>query len=108
MESFINKFINLLLILLLSILVLNRYYVIDFDITLRNVFIYLALIIILLTALKEILIGAGFNKVVGILIIVCAIVGGVVTVVTNQINIFIYACLIISLIHSIMELVYNK
>ena len=78
MRSIFNKFINVMLILLLVILILNRYYVIEFNVTLRNIFIYLSLIIILLTSIKEALEGSGFNKFLGIIIILLAIVGGIV------------------------------
>ena len=108
MRSIFNKFINVMLILLLLILILNRYYVIEFNVTLRNIFIYLSLIIILLTSIKEALEGAGFNKFLGITIILCTIVGGILTVINGKLNLFVFLCLLFSLIHSFLELVYSK
>ena len=90
MRSIFNKFINVMLILLLLILILNRYYVIEFNVTLRNIFIYLSLIIILLTSIKEALEGSGFNKFLGITIILCAIVGGILITLPQLIILSIY------------------
>ena len=104
MRSIFNKFINVMLILLLLILILNRYYVIEFNVTLRNIFIYLSLIIILLTSIKEALEGSGFNKFLGITIILCAIVGGILTVMNGKLNLFVFLCLLFSLVHSFLEL----
>ena len=72
MPQFINKFMYILLIIFITFLVLNEFYVIDFSTNLRNIFIFLTLILILLTSMKEILSGKnGFIKFLNILTLLC-------------------------------------
>ena len=108
MAKFINKLLNIFLILLISFLILNRYYVVEFSNTLRNVFIYLALVIILLNSLIQLLKGSKVNKFIGAIILISAIIGGISVVIYKQLNYFIYICIIFSLANSILELVYPK
>ena len=48
MNKFLNGFLNICLIVFIILLVLNQLYIIDFSLNLRNIFIYLTFIIILL------------------------------------------------------------
>lgn len=109
MNKFINKFFNIMLILLITFLVLNQYYVIQFSNNLRNVFIFLTLILTLLTSIREVTLGkSGFSKFIGIVILFCIIIGGLFAVVNSKLNIFIYICLLFTLFQCFIELIYNK
>ena len=78
MPQFINKFMYILLILFITFLVLNEFYVIDFSTNLKNIFIFLTLILILLTSMKEILSGTnGFIKFLNVMTLLCTIIGGI-------------------------------
>lgn len=109
MPQFINKFMYILLIIFITFLVLNEFYVIDFSTNLRNIFIFLTLILILLTSMKEILSGKnGFIKFLNILTLLCTVVGGIFSIVKGQLNTFIYICLTFSLINGVIVLTYSK
>ena len=96
MNKFINKFLNILLIVFITLLFLNQLYVIEFSIDLKNVFIFLTLIIILFIATKEIVTLSSI------------IIGGVASVITKQLNILIYICILFSLFQCLFELIQNK
>ncbi|GAB6169249.1 hypothetical protein JCM1393_17090 [Clostridium carnis] len=105
----INKIINILLILFISFLILNEYYVIQFSDTLKNVFVFLTLILVLLSSTKEIITSSsGLSKFINCIILFCTIVGGVFSIVNKQLNIFIYICLLFSVTYGFVDLVYKK
>ena len=109
MNKFINRFLNILLIVFITLLFLNQLYVIEFSIDLKNVFIFLSLIIILFIATKEILIGkSNFLKFINIVTLSSIIIGGVASVVTKQLNILIYIFILFSLFQCLFELIQNK
>lgn len=109
MFQFINKFMYILLIVFITFLVLNEFYVIDFSENLKNIFIFLTLILILLTSMKEILSGKnGFVKFLNVITLFCTIVGGIFSIAKGQLNTFIYICLAFSLINGILVLTYSK
>ena len=109
MNKFINKFLNILLIVFITLLFLNQLYVIEFSIDLKNVFIFLTLIIILLISTREILTGkSNFLKFINIVTLSSIIIGGVASVITKQLNILIYICILFSLFQCLFELIQNK
>lgn len=109
MIKIFNRFLTILLIILICLLVLNRYYIIEFSENLKNVFIFLTLVIILLTSVKEIITGkSGFTKFLSIVILLCTTIGGIFAVMSHQLNAFIYICLLFSLLQCFMELVNTK
>lgn len=109
MNKFIDRFLNILLIVFITLLILNQFFVIEFSIDLRNVFIFLTLIIILFCSIKEILIGkSGFLKFVSIVTLLCTIIGGVFSVLTKQLNILVYICVLFSVFQCLFELIQNK
>ena len=106
MNKFIDSFLNIFLIILICLLVLNQFYVVEFSDNLKNVFIFLTLIIILLTSVKELLTTkSGFTKFSSIVILISTITGGIFAVINKQLNIFIYICLFFSLLQCFMELI---
>ena len=109
MNKFIDRFLNILLIVFITLLILNQFFVIEFSIDLRNVFIFLTLIIILFCSIKEILIGKSvFLKFVSIVTLLCTIIGGVFSVLTKQLNILVYICVLFSVFQCLFELIQNK
>lgn len=109
MNKFINTFLNILFIIFITLLFLNKLYVIEFSIDLKNSFIFLTLIIILLISTKEILTGkSNFFKFINIVTLSSIIIGGLASIVTNQLNILIYICISFSLFQCLFELIQNK
>lgn len=109
MNKFINTLLNILLIVFITLLILNQFYVIEFSIDLKNVFIFLALTIILFCSTKEIFIGkSGFLKFISIVTLLCTIIGGVFSVLTKQLNILVYICILFSVFQCLFELIQNK
>ena len=108
-SMFINKIINILLVFFIVFIVLNQYYIIDFSTTLKYVLYFLTLILILISSTKELILGkSGLSKFINFLILFCFIIGGVFSIITKQINILIYICILFSLIHGFIDLIYKK
>ena len=109
MNKFLYGFLNICLIVFITLLALNQFYVIDFSTNLRNVFIFLTLIIILFTATTQLLTGkSNFLKFISGVILVSVILGGVFYVLKDQLNIFVYICILFSLFQCLFELIQNK
>ena len=109
MNKFVNRFLNILLIVFITLLILNQFYVIEFSIDLKNVFIFLTLTIILFCSTKEIFIGkSGFLKFISIVTLLCTIIGGIFSVLSKQLNILIYICILFSVFQCLFELIQNK
>ena len=109
MNKFINRFLNILLIVFITLLFLNQLYVIEFSTDLKKIFIFLTFIMILFVATKEILTGkSNFLKFINIVTLSSIIIGGVASVVTKQLNILIYICILFSLFQCLFELIQNK
>lgn len=109
LAMFINKIINILLVFFIVFIVLNQYYIIDFSTTLKYVLYFLTLILILISSTKELILGkSGLSKFINFLILFSFIIGGVFSILTNQINILIYICILFSLIHGFIDLIYKK
>lgn len=109
MIKILNRFLTILLIILICLLVLNKYYIIEFSESLKNVFMFLTLVIILLTSVKEITIGkSGLSKFLSVIILLCTTIGGIFAVISHQLNAFIYICLLFSVLQCLIELVGSK
>ena len=106
---FINKIINILLVFFIVFIILNQYYIIEFSNTLKYVLYFLTLILMLVSSTKEILISkSGLTKFINCIILFSFIVGGVFLIINNQVNIFIYICILFSLINGFIDLVYKR
>ncbi|AYE34777.1 hypothetical protein [Clostridium septicum] len=107
--AILNKTINILLIFFVVFLILNEYYIVEFSKTLRNVFAFLTFILILISAMKELLTNkSGLSRFINGIILFCSIIGGVFSVISNQLNLFIYICILFSVSYGFIDLVYKK
>lgn len=106
---FINKIVNMLLVFFITFIVLNQYYIIEFSDTLKYILYFLTLILILVSSTKEILLGkSGLSKFISYIILFTFIVGGISSIISNEINIFIYICILFSLVHGFIDLIYKR
>lgn len=109
MRQAFSKILNISLIIVMTFLILNEYYVIEFSSKLRDILIFVGLILILIVALREILTSTSkFSKFINGVILLCTIIGGVGAIVTGQLNMFIYICIMFSLLYCFVDLVYKK
>lgn len=109
LSVFINKIINILLVFFIVFIILNQYYIIEFSNTFKYILYFLTLILILISSTKEIIISnSGLTKFINCIVLFSFIVGGIFSIITNQINVFIYICMLFSLILSFIDLVYKR
>lgn len=91
------------------LLTLNQFNIIQFADSIRDVFIFLTLTLILLTSSKELLTSnSKLTKTLSITILACAIIGGIYTVSSKQVSILIYCCLFFSLLQGFLDLVHSN
>lgn len=109
MNKIIDKLLSILLIFSVVFLVLNEYYIIEFSDTIKNVLLFITLILVLMTATKEVFTSTSkLSKFLNLVILSCTIIGGVITVATNQINMFLIICTLGSVCLGFIELLYKK
>ncbi|MBB6622633.1 hypothetical protein [Clostridium gasigenes] len=109
MDKVIDKILSIFLIMFVVFLVLNEYYVIQFSGTLKNVLVFLTLILILMTSMKQLVTNkSGLARFINGVILFCTIVGGVFAIVNKSLNIFIYVSLLFAIVFSLISLVYKK
>ncbi|MGL5087415.1 MAG: hypothetical protein ACRC68_17140 [Clostridium sp.] len=109
MDKVIDKLLSILLIMFVVFLVLNEYYVIQFAETLKNVLLFLTLILILMTSMKELVSNKSvIARFINGVILFCTIVGGVFAIVNTSLNMFLYVSLLFSTVFSLISLVYKK
>ena len=109
MFKYIIKLMCMSLIICIVFLILNEFYVIDFSNTTKSILIFITLSFILLTSLNEALLGINkFTKIINSLNLICALLGGVLSIYKSELNPLIYLCLILSLTNSAIVLTYSK
>lgn len=109
MRQFLNKSLNFSLIFVLIFLILNEYYVIEFSAKFKDVLIFVGLILILIISLREILTSSSkLSKFINGVTLLCTVIGGVFAIATGQLNMFIYICIMFSLLYCFVDLVYKK
>lgn len=109
MKQILNKLLSISLIIVIIFLVLNEYYVIDFSSKLKDILIFIGLTLILIISLKEILTSSSkLSKFINTITVLCTIIGGVGAIITGQLNMFIYICIMFSVLYSFIDLVYKK
>lgn len=106
---FFSNLLNIILILLITGLALDEYNIIEFSSVLQKVLFFLTFILILICSTKEIIINKSvLSKFVNFTILACAIIGGITSIMVNQINYVIYIGILMALIYGFIELVYKK
>lgn len=109
MEKVIDKLLSILLIFAVAFLILNQYYIVEFSETIKNVLMFITLILVLMSSTKEIFTGKSkLSKFLNILILSSTIIGGVLCVATKQLNMFLIICTLGSFCLSFIDLVYKK
>lgn len=109
MSKALNKFLNICLMITLIFLILNEYYVIEFSMKLKEMLIFIGLILIIIISLREILTSTSkISKFINSITLLSTIIGGVFSIATGQLNLFIYICIMFSILYCFIDLVYKK
>lgn len=109
LNYFISRFFNIILIVLITGLALDEYNIINFSSILKEILFFLTFILILICATKEIILNKSIlSKFVNFTILCCGIIGGITSIMVNQINYVIYIGTLMALIYGFVELVYKK
>ncbi|SFC32366.1 hypothetical protein [Clostridium uliginosum] len=109
MIKIMNKINSFLLLFLILVLLLNKVKVIDYSLTLKNIFSFLTLILTLLSATNVILTSkSGFFKFINVVIILALIAGGILAILKPGLNIYIYTCLLFTSVYCFIDMFYKK
>ncbi|HCW52732.1 MAG TPA: hypothetical protein DG753_03110 [Clostridium sp.] len=104
----ISKICSFLLLFFISVLTLNQISIITFSDILKNIFYFLTLILIMFSSVTTLLTNkSGFFKFIGAVIIAALAVGGVLSILKPGLNIVIYGCVILTSIHSMIDIFYK-
>ena len=102
--KFLNKFVYIVLIVLITSLALDYFFVIEFSETHKSIAVFITFLLLTFTIFKELITGKGFLKFLCILILLSVIVGGIISITTGQVSYFMYFSLLLTLIYSIIIL----
>ena len=106
---FLNKVISIFLVFFIIFIILNNLYIIDFSDTIKSLLYFLTVILILISATKEIIINkSGLIKFINCVILFTFIVGGIFFITNKSLNFFIYTCILFSFIYGFVDLIYKK
>ncbi|WP_438571203.1 hypothetical protein [Clostridium sp.] len=105
----INKITSILLIFFIVLLALSQYSIIQISDTLKSICYFLSLVLIILSSTRELFTtNSGFSKFISISILLSSLIGGIFAIINSELNIFIYICILFSLIFGLIDLVYKK
>ena len=109
LNYFISRFFNIILIILITGLALDEYNIINFSSIIKEILFFLTFILILICSTKEIILNRSIlSKFINFIIICCGIIGGITSIMVNQISYVVYAGILMSLVYGFIELVYKK
>ncbi|MBE6063004.1 MAG: hypothetical protein E7207_05465 [Clostridium butyricum] len=104
----VSKVCSFLLLFFISVLTLNQINIFTFSNTLKNIFYFLTLILIMFSSVTTLLTNkSGFFKFIGVVIIATLAVGGILFILKSNLNIVIYSCIILTTIYSMVDIFYK-
>ena len=112
-NTMLNKFLNVVLVVLMCLLILNQCYVIELPNYLNKIFALVSVAIIFFTSITEISTqGFTFSKVLSILTLATIVSCGTLIImnkgVSTEITYLIYCCVLLSLTQGLFQLIYSK
>ncbi|MCR6514396.1 MULTISPECIES: hypothetical protein [Clostridium] len=109
MHNVLQKLISLLVLFLLSLLTLNHFKIVILASPLYEILLFVTTALIIMSAISVINnCKSGFNKFLNYVILITAIFGGILVIVDSKLNIFVYICIAVSAIYSLMDMIYKK
>lgn len=109
MLKIIQKTLSLTLIILLTLLLFDYFKVIEFDKILKNSFAFIIIIFSIVSSMLVILSNSpGFMKFINYVIIASLLLGGMLIIINNKLNIFIGIFLIFTTSYSLIDMLYKS
>lgn len=109
MIKIIQKTLSLTLIILLLLLFFDYFKVIEFDKILKNSFAFIIIICSVISSMLVILSNSpGFMKFINYVIIGSLVIGGMLIIVNNKLNIFVVLFLIFTTAYSLIDMLYKS
>lgn len=109
MNKMVQKFVSLLLLVLITLLVLDFFKIILFKTVISNCLSFLTIALIIFSSTSVICTSrSGLNKFINYLILI-AITGGIVLEIINgELNMVIYAALLLTVVYALMDMLYKR
>ncbi|MGL4849209.1 MAG: hypothetical protein ACRC28_09830 [Clostridium sp.] len=109
MNKIIQKTLSLTLLILLTLLIFDYFKVIEFDKILKNSFTFIIVIFSIISAMSVILSSSpGFMKFINYVIIASLLLGGILIIISNKLNIFIAIFLLFTISYSLIDMLYKN
>ena len=109
MNSFVQKTVALVEILLITLLSLNYLNIIVFNQMLGDCLSLSALILIIFSSTAVICTSkSGFNKFINYMILLCISAGLILTIVFDELNIIVYVSLLLTTVYALMDMIFRK
>lgn len=104
----ISKVCSFLLLFLIAVLALNEFQIVTYSHDLKIIFYFLTLILIMFSSVTTLLTNkSGFFKFVSVIIMIALIAGGITSILQPGLNIFLYVCIVLTAIYSLIDMFYK-
>lgn len=104
----ISKISSFLLLFFIAVLALNEFKIVNYSPNLKNIFYFLTMILIMFSSVITMLTNkSGFFKFVSVVIILALIAGGIASILQPGLNIFLYVCVVLTAIYSLIDMFYK-
>jgi len=104
----ISKICSFVLLFLFLVLILNQFEIMTYSDILKNIFYFLGILLIMLSSVITLLTNkSGFFKFLSVSIMLCLVAGGIMSIINPGLNIFIYICMVLSAIYSMIDMFYK-
>lgn len=109
MNNIIQKILSLTLLILITLLTFDYFKVIEFDKVLKNCFTFIIVISSVISSMGVILSKApGVMKFINYVIILSLLLGGMLIITQNKLNLFIVIFLVFTISYSLIDMLYKS
>lgn len=104
----ISKICSFILLFLFLVLVLNQFEIMTYSDILKNIFYFLGILLIMFSSVITLLTNkSNFFKFLSVSIMLSLVAGGIMSIINPGLNIFLYICMILSAVYSIIDIFYK-
>ena len=104
----ISKICSFILLFLFLVLTLNQFEIMTYSDILKNIFYFLGILLIMFSSVITLLTNkSNFFKFLSVSIMLSLVAGGIMSIINPGLNIFLYICMILSAVYSIIDMFYK-
>lgn len=109
MNKMVQKFVSLILLVLITLLVLDYFKVIVFSQVIRNCLSFSTIILMVFSSTSVICTSrSGLNKFINYLILLAITTGTIISIIYEKLNMVTYGALLLTIVYALMDMLYKR